>query len=142
MLDQLVQRVGLPVYERLSGRRPWSEAQRLRRLQWCSPDELQARAEARLRAIVLHAAGEVPYYRALFDQAGLDPARVRTVDDLGQLPISTKPMLRAAYPDGVLAGSIPSVRRLYRRTSGSTGTPFEFFADRADLDSWVGSYLF
>jgi phenylacetate-CoA ligase len=97
---------------------------------------------ARLRALAAHAVAETPYYRELFGESGLDPAGLRTLDDLGQLRISTRQQLREAFPERVVAASVPAAQRLPRRTSGSTGTPFSFFVDRADLDSWVGSHLF
>jgi phenylacetate-CoA ligase len=59
-------RVILPVYERLGGQRFWSESRRLKALQWRAPEELEARAMRRLRALVAHAAAHVPLYRDLY----------------------------------------------------------------------------
>ncbi|MGH7359882.1 MAG: phenylacetate--CoA ligase family protein, partial [Candidatus Rokuibacteriota bacterium] len=70
-------RVALPLYERLSGRRPLTELRRLAAAQWQSPDVIEARAVERLRALLVHAGRRVPFYRALFREGGFDPESVR-----------------------------------------------------------------
>ena len=52
--------------------------ERLRRLQ-----------EAKLRRMVHHAFATVPFYRRLWQASGVDPAGVRTLDDLRHLPVVT-----------------------------------------------------
>ena len=144
----LVPHVVLPLYERSTGRRPWSEALRLRELQWRPREELEARALLRLRGVLGHAATRVPYYRDLFTRAGLAPEDVTTLSALSRLPITTKADLRASSPDGTLAEGVPAARRWKTSTSGSTGVPFEFYAGPrghgqlarlASRSSWSGS---
>jgi phenylacetate-CoA ligase len=72
--------------------------------------------------IVRHAYRCVPYYRRLFDAAGLDPRRVRTVADLAELPITTKADLQRE-PDMFVSRGVDTARLLERRTSGATGQP-------------------
>jgi phenylacetate-CoA ligase len=138
----LLPNVVAPVYEQVTGHRPWTTLGRLRELQWRSPAELEARAVASLRRLLAHARAQVPYYRDLLRRAGVAPEDVRAVEDLADLPITTKADLRAALPDGALAADIAPSRRLLARTSGSTGEPFEFYLDRNDVDIRRGSYLF
>jgi phenylacetate-CoA ligase len=142
MHSRIVPLLIFPAYERLSGRRFWTEACRLRELQWRSPAELESRAAGRLQGILAHAGAHVPYYRELFSAAGVDPRAIRSVDDLARVPITTKAALRRRFPDGVIARNLPARRRLRRTTSGSTGLPLEFYLDRAAADAWIGSYLF
>src|SRR5215217_5343287 len=103
----LVPRVLFPLYERLSGRRFWTELRRLRALQWRSPEELEARALRKLRPLLAHADAHVPYYRDLFRRAGVRPDDVRTVADLSRLPLTGKANLRANFPDAVVADNLP-----------------------------------
>jgi phenylacetate-CoA ligase len=142
MYRWLVPHVVFPLAERFTGRRVWSEVLRLRDLQWRPRDELQARALARLRPVLRHAVDHVRYYRQLFGRAGLAPESIRSLDDLARLPLTSKQELRAAFPDGALADDVPAGRRIALHTSGSSGTPFAFYADRAGLDAWLGSFLF
>ena len=71
-------------------RSPYSGERTLRRLQ-----------EKRLRYVVAHAARHVPYYRTLFDAHGLDPASIRSLDDLQRIPVTTKSDLLAAGSDAI-----------------------------------------
>lgn len=138
----LVPHVVLPLYERLTGRRPWTEALRLRRLQWQSPEELDGRALRRVRTVLAHAAARVPYYRELFARARVAPEDVTTLAALSRLPVVTRTDLRESFPERTTAEDLPAARRWLTRTSGSTARPFEFYADRAGMDSWLGSHLF
>ena len=142
MAQRLRPRLALQAYERLAGRRPWTELLRLRELQWRSPEELEARSLRKLGPLLAHARAEVPYYRDLFSAAGLEPSDVRTADDLARLPITTKAELRARFPAEVVAEILPRRRRGLGSTAGSTGFPFRFYTDRAASDAWLGSYLF
>ncbi len=137
----LVPRIVSPLGERL-GRPVWTTARRLAELQWRSSEEIECRAGARLQALLDHAARHVPYYRDLFASAGLDSRDLRSVSDLGQIPISTKVELRAGFPDRTCASNIPDSRRQKMMTSGSSGLPFEFYWDRRASSMLGGTYLF
>ena len=115
---------------------------RLQHLQWKSREELDRRTLHRLRSVLEHAASAVPFYRDLFARARVDPEDVTTLSALSRLPVVTKDDLRAGFPERTTAADVPASRRWLTRTSGSTGRPFEFYADRAGMDSWLGSHLF
>src|SRR5215210_1794163 len=123
MRRRLAARVVIPLYERLSGHHPWTELRRLRELQWRSPEELEARALAKLRPLLAHAYTHVSHYRDLFARAGLHPDDVRTVEDLSRLPLTGKAELRAGFPSRTVADNVPAHRRQKSSTSGSTGFP-------------------
>ena len=95
----------------------------------------------RLRAQVRHAAAHSPFYRRKFRAAGVSPARIRTLDDLRNLPFTTKDELKenqaAAPPWGdVLAVPLAEVLRVHL-TSATTGRPLAFLDTRED---WYGFY--
>jgi phenylacetate-CoA ligase len=137
----LMPHVVFPLVERVGRRRMWTEAQRLRRLQWEPADALERRTLARLRTLLDHATTHVPYYRDLFARAGVDAADVETAGDLARVPLTTKSDLRSAFPSRTTADNLPPGRRRAMRTSGSTGLPFEFYWDRANADEVFGTYL-
>jgi phenylacetate-coenzyme A ligase PaaK-like adenylate-forming protein len=137
----LVPRVVLPLHGRLTGRRCWSEYRRLRALQWESPETLEARSLAKLRALVGHAIVHVPFYRARFREVGVGPEALRSLDDLARLPITRKVDLRARPASHTTADNVPAARRQPTITSGSSGVPFRFFADLAGVDGVVAAYL-
>ncbi|MCB1885125.1 MAG: phenylacetate--CoA ligase family protein [Geminicoccaceae bacterium] len=91
---------------------------------------LQDLQEAKLRRLVRHAYATVPYYRRLFDGAGVDPKSINAVEDLGRVPLTTKADLQAAGPDAILSTAYPRDALVKERTSGSTGQPFTVRFDR------------
>lgn len=78
----------------------------------------------RLRRLIADTYRDVPYYRRLFDSAGVKPDDIQTADDLPALPITTKPDLKAAPLEDILARGVDPDRLLARKTSGSSGEPF------------------
>ena len=138
----LAPNVIIPVSERLTGRRAWSEMRLLQSLQWRSAAELEARAFAKLGPLLTQAAAHVPYYRDLCSGSDVHPSDIRCLDDLAKVPVTTKDALRANFPARVVADNLPRSRFVERSTSGSTGSPFRFYAD-ADADTARhASYLF
>ena len=79
--------------------------------------------DARIRAVVAHAAARVPYYRELFRRHGIDPAAIRGAADLPALPSSTKRDFLDAGP-GLLTEGLDPAGLASASTSGSSGEPF------------------
>jgi phenylacetate-coenzyme A ligase PaaK-like adenylate-forming protein len=89
--------------------------------------EVQSR---RLKALAKHAYDSVELYRRKYDQAGVRPEDIQTVDDLHKLPIITRRDLVDGFPEAILARGFTSADCRLVATSGSTGTPLRMFKDR------------
>jgi phenylacetate-coenzyme A ligase PaaK-like adenylate-forming protein len=76
-----------------------------------------------IRRLVRHAYDEVPYYRKLFDQHGIDPTSVRGTADLGRIPWTSKRNLQACAASELVARGSDPDSLIVRRTTGSTGQP-------------------
>ena len=76
----------------------------------------------RLQWTVRHAYENVPLYTRKFDEAGVAPDDIRTLDDVQRLPFTTKDDLRQTYPFGMFAVPMAEVRRIHA-SSGTTGRP-------------------
>ena len=100
-----------------------------------SVDRLRSEQSARLRETVQAAYASVPHYRSALDEAGVHPRDIRTVDDLGRLPFTSKDDLRQNYPFGMFAVPREEVVRVHA-SSGTTGRPTVVGYTRADLDVW------
>jgi phenylacetate-CoA ligase len=105
----------------------------LRRSQWESREELTRRSEERLRALVVHAATFVPYYRDLFRRLRIDPRDIRGTTDLQRLPPLTKGLLRENLERLTVPGDSG---RLRHQTGGSTGEPTVLYIDNRTRKSW------
>ncbi len=62
----------------------------LRQHQFCSKDELEDYQWLRLKALVDYAYRHVPYYRSVFDKAGIHPEDIMTRDDFRRIPVLHK----------------------------------------------------
>lgn len=90
-----------------------------------SPQQMQAYVDEQLRAVLLHAYDQVPYYNRVWNEAGIDGSELAhmTTARLPRLPITPKQDLRAA-PEDFVARDVAARQKLHRYyTSGSTGTP-------------------
>jgi len=111
------------------------------RLERASRADLRRLQARRLREQVVHAARHSPFYRARLRAARVDPARVRTLDDLARLPFTTKDELKQDQADHPLWGTLLAVPfadclRVHM-TSATTGRPLAFLDTR---DDWYGFY--
>ncbi len=91
------------------------------------PGDLRALQDRRLRALVRHAYENVPYYRTLFQSAGLTPQDIQTVQDLARIPITTKNTLRSLPLEQYVAAGTDVKACIARKTSGTTGEPFAVY---------------
>ncbi len=89
---------------------------------------LEAYQEKRLQILVNHCYVNVPYYREVFQQNGLTPDDIRTVNDLQKLPFLTKKIIKKRKKD-LIASNISFLNRERVFTSGSTGAPLDFYMD-------------
>jgi phenylacetate-CoA ligase len=77
----------------------------------------------------------VPYYRHKMQEAGLGPESIRTIDDLGRLPYTTKQDLRDNYPFGLFAVPMSEIVRIHA-SSGTTGKATVVGYTRNDISTW------
>ena len=80
-----------------------------------------------LRRAVSSAYERFSVYRDLWRERGVRPEDIRSLDDIRNLPISSKRMFKQ-HPSEALLGDPPPHPNLYawKKTSGSTGEPFRF----------------
>lgn len=99
-------------------------------------DRLRVLQLERLQWTVRHAYDNVALYRRKFDEAGVHPDHIRTLDDIRLLPFTTKADLRETYPYGMFAVPMADVRRIHA-SSGTTGRPTVVGYTAGDLDRWA-----
>ena len=98
------------------------------------PAERRGLQLERLRNAVRHA-GNIPFYRQKFKEAGITPESIRSLDDLRRLPFTTKQDLRDHYPFGFFAVPRSELVRIHA-SSGTTGKPTFVGYTRNDLKLW------
>jgi phenylacetate-CoA ligase/benzoylacetate-CoA ligase len=118
----------MPGYDSIEGE-PWSEGERLH--------------ERRLPAQLEYLAAESDYYQDRFQEWGVDPTSITTLEEFAELPFTTKEDERAAQADPGAeqplgrhqAVSTEQLNRIIS-SSGTTGKPTYFGLTRADREHW------
>ena len=106
-------------------------------IETASRDEIAALQLTRLRTTLQHAYDNVAHYRTCFDDAGVAPADIASLDDLAGVPFTVKDDLRRNYPFGMFAVPRSRVIRIHA-SSGTTGIPTVVGYTGNDLDMWAG----
>lgn len=103
----------------------------------CMPRErLQEIQLSRLKETVSRAYGNVPLYKRLFDEKGVKPEDISSLDDLRHLPFTTKIDFRDNYPFGMFAVPMDDIVRIHA-SSGTTGKPTVVGYTQEDIDLWA-----
>lgn len=97
--------------------------------------QIEALQLERLQATVQHCMNS-PFYRKRFEEAGLKPEDIKTLDDIRRIPFTTKQDLRDTYPFGMASVSLRECTRLHS-SSGTTGTPTVILHTQKDLEEWA-----
>lgn len=90
----------------------------------------------KLKSLLERVAEGSPFYQKKFREAGVDIESIRSLDDLKNLPFTTKEELRDAYPLGLQAVPDSEVVRIHS-SSGTTGKPVIIPYTRRDVDTWA-----
>lgn len=97
-----------------------------------SAEEIKAYQETRLREALDYVAENSPYYKELFEKEGIDISSIKTLEDLRQLPVTTKEHLQEFNDDFLCVPRSKIVD--YTTTSGTSGKPVTFGLTDKDLD--------
>lgn len=97
--------------------------------------ELDALQVQRLRDVVTRA-GNMPFYRRIFEREGITPDSISGLDDVRRLPYTNKADMRDNYPLGLCAVPREALARIHG-SSGTTGMPTFVGYTRGDLNTWA-----
>jgi phenylacetate-CoA ligase len=98
-------------------------------------EEIEALQLKRLQATVRHCMNS-PFYKKRFEEIGLQPEDIKTLDDIRKIPFTTKADLRDTYPFGMASVPLRECTRLHS-SSGTTGTPTVILHTQKDLEEWA-----
>ncbi len=98
----------------------------VRRAQWWSAEQMRQYQVGQIRRIAMLAYSRTAFYRRMFNDAGVDPASIRSGEDLRRLPTIDKETLREHLRD-MCTGEWPPKSADYVSTGGTGGTPLRFY---------------
>lgn len=91
-----------------------------------SAGQVEAYQLTQLRLVLQHASDNCPFYRRRFAEAGFRPADLRALADLAACPLLEKQDVIDSLPL-MASTAVPTSKRLYITTGGSTGVPVGFY---------------
>ncbi|MDR0315018.1 MAG: phenylacetate--CoA ligase [Oscillospiraceae bacterium] len=104
-------------------------------IEQASPSYLKAIQSARLIKMVKNAYENVEFYKNKFDEIGLKPEDIKSIDDIVNLPFTVKQDLRDNYPFGLFAVPKEDLVRVHA-SSGTTGKQTVVGYTQSDIEVW------
>jgi phenylacetate-CoA ligase len=89
-----------------------------------------------LRETVKWVRERIPFYKNTFEDMGLEPGDIKSLDDVRKLPFTVKTDLRDNYPFGLCAVPMSELVRIHA-SSGTTGKPITGPYTAEDADQWA-----
>ncbi len=101
-------------------------------------EDLKKLQEEKLKQLVHYVYERSPFYRKKFDEHGVKPEDIQTLEDIRKLPFTIKQDLRDTYPTGMFCVPNSKLAR-FHASSGTTGKPIVVGYTQKDIDEWAES---
>jgi phenylacetate-CoA ligase len=111
----------------------------LERAQWWRREDIEVWRNGQLQRLIDTAFREVPFYRSLFDRRHVKVGEIKSPFDLRRLPIVTKVMLRAQYPQQTIRNT--GLKTYEVSSSGSTGNNFWVTEDAETAGHYRAAFM-
>ncbi len=105
-------------------------------LECMNREQMRALQSRKLQATVKKVYENVPFYKKAFDEKGVRPEDIKSVEDLKRLPFTLKTDLRDNYPFGLFAAPQEEICRVHA-SSGTTGKPTVVGYTARDISNWA-----
>jgi len=102
------------------------------------PQNLRSLQSERLVKLVRYVYDHSPFYKKRFDDHGVKPSDISSIDDVFKLPFTYKKDLRDTYPTGMFCVKNEELVR-FHASSGTTGKPIVVGYTKNDVDNWAES---
>ena len=124
----LYRRLLFPLLDLRRGTNSLKHFAALKKSQWLGREEIKKLQRQKLKALIVHAYDNVPFYHKTFKELGLRPEDIQSKEDLGKLPIIDKETVRNHFED-LKARDFQRWRPIFRTTGGTTGKPLKYYSD-------------
>ncbi len=125
----------------LSGKNIWQNYSFLKSSQWWSEDKMEFYRTEKLRRLLKHCYSNVPIYKYLLDQSGLNPESIRSTHDLKLLPVIDKKYILKHYDEFTTSNKLLNRGIRFKKTSGTTGQVLKFTNDQKTRSIVWGSFM-
>jgi len=104
-----------------------------------TPDRLSRIQTDGLKWSVAHAYAQSAFYRRKFDEAGIRPEDIRSLEDIRHLPLVDKEDLQNGYPFPLRSVPFEKIVRIHA-SSGTTGKRKVLCYTQKDIDTWADMF--
>ena len=101
-----------------------------------SKNELEAWQLAHLKETLVRVFHLVPFYKKKFEEIGIRPEDIKSLEDISKLPFTKKQDLRDNYPFGLFSVEMDQIVRVHS-SSGTTGKPTVVGYTEHDMNDWA-----
>lgn len=101
-------------------------------MQFLSPEEIRLYQETRLAETLAYLQAHSPFYQRMFAEHSIDINRIKKMEDLRQIPVTTKTDLQSHSNEFICVDKHEVID--YVTTSGTLGEPVTFVLTSEDLD--------
>mgnify|MGYP000006427502 FL=1 len=101
-------------------------------IQFRSPEEIKLYQEARLTETLVYLQAHSRFYQQMFKEHSIDITRIKKIEDLQQIPVTTKTDLQLHNSEFICVDPDDIID--YVTTSGTLGDPVTFVLTSKDLD--------
>ena len=128
MYETFYRHLLLPFFQSvIKGRQSVAHWKRAEETQWHPREQLEQTQLSDLRRLLSHAVQTCPYYAETWNQLGLSPNSVETLQDFHRWPLITRETIRQ---NRLQMRTTNGLKQMSKATGGSSGEPLQF-----DLDS-------
>lgn len=108
------------------------------KIEVASRDEISSVQLERMQSTLRNAYHNVAFWKQTFDDHGVHPDDLQSLEDLAKFPFMKKNDFRENYPFGLMAVPQKDVVRIHA-SSGTTGKPTVVGYTQNDIDMWAGA---
>ncbi len=128
-VDQIIRKhVTIPLWLMRQGMYFGNELKQVQALHAFPLDKIREHQLRRIQQLIKHAYLHVPFYRMEWNDIGLEPGDIRSLDDVQRLPIMTKTKMRAS-PEALMSVESANKKLIRSGTGGTTDSPIVLYYD-------------
>lgn len=126
--ESFILNVAFPLADKLMGTCAMKWYKQIVQMNTWTAEKVNAWQLEHLNKLVHHVYEHTKYYREVFDDLGLKPDDIQCFDDLKQLPVLTRDIVKERYDD-LIPDNIKRFKHRMGKTGGSTGEPMKYIFD-------------
>lgn len=126
--EKILLNIVFPITDKVMGMYITKWYRQICKMQSWSENDVVCWQNEQLQKLVHHAYNHTRYYKRVFDELRLKPSDIKNADDLKQLPIVTREIIRKYY-DEFIPDNLSKIKYRKASTGGTTGVPMKYYCD-------------